>query len=80
LRQGAFWSSEVGATGKDRETGCAIARRRYGSPYNTTSYNKTAPAEFNGRRRIAMNLVFDYFVQKVARPWHVVMPPSAVQR
>lgn len=51
-----------------------------GSPYNTTSDNKTAPAEFNGRRRIAMNLVFDYFVQKVARPWHVVMPPSAVQR
>ena len=51
-----------------------------GSPYNMTSDNKTAPAEFTGRRRLAMNSVFDYFVQKVARPWLVVMPPSALQR
>jgi hypothetical protein len=49
-----------------------------GSPYNTT--NKAAPAEFNGRRRIAMNLVFDYFVQKVARPWHVTIPSAGLQR
>ena len=40
----------------------------------------------NGARRFSAGAVecdefgLGYFVQKVARPWHVTMPPSGLQR
>ncbi len=54
----------------------APTARQKDSPYNT---NATAPGLSAGRRYENVKNRGRYFVQKVARPWQVTMPPDGLQ-